>query len=207
MAGCTEFEIMDMRDVTAVILAGGKGRRMDGQDKGLVEFAGRPLVEYVIEAIESQVATVMLNANRNQQQYARYGYPVISDALEDYQGPLAGFLSALNNARTDYVVTLPCDGPFIAGDLVARLIAALNAGNADIAVAHDGERMQPVYSLIPTRLSSSLEEFLDTGERKIDRWYEQLNVALADFSDCADSFRNINTAEQRDRLQNEGATS
>ena len=207
MAGCTEFEIMDMRDVTAVILAGGKGRRMDGQDKGLVEFAGRPLVEYVIEAIESQVATVMLNANRNQQQYARYGYPVISDALEDYQGPLAGFLSALNNARTDYVVTLPCDGPFIASDLVARLIAALNAGNADIAVAHDGERMQPVYSLIPARLSSSLEEFLDTGERKIDRWYQQLNVALADFSDCADSFRNINTAEQRDRLQNEGATS
>ena len=196
--------MVDKHDVTAVILAGGKGRRMEGEDKGLVELAGRPLVEYVIEATGPQVEAIMLNANRNQQRYARYGYPVISDALEDYQGPLAGFLSALHNAATSHVVTLPCDGPFIAGDLVERLMTALNTHDADIAVAHDGERMQPVYSLIPTRLSSSLKAFLDTGERKIDRWYAQLRVALADFSDCADTFRNINTAEQRDQLQNEG---
>ena len=199
--------MLDKHDVTAVILAGGKGRRMDGEDKGMVELAGRALVEYVIEAIEPQVETIILNANRNQQWYARYGYPVISDSLADYQGPLAGFVSALTNARTGHVVTVPCDGPFIADDLVERLIRALTSNNADIAVAHDGERMQPVYSLMPTRLSTSLMSFLDTGERKIDRWYEQLKVALADFSDCPDTFRNINTAEQRDQLQNEGRLS
>jgi molybdenum cofactor guanylyltransferase len=199
--------MLDKHDVTAVILAGGKGRRMDGEDKGLIELAGRPLVEYVIDAIAPQVETIMLNANRNRQRYARYGYPVISDTLTDYQGPLAGFSSALTNASTGHVVTLPCDGPFIADDLVERLIRALERNNADIAVAHDGDRMQPVYSLIPTRLSNSLKEFLGTGERKIDLWYRQLKVALADFSDCPETFKNINTTAQRDQLQNEGLLS
>ena len=195
--------MLTKHDVTAVILAGGKGRRMDGEDKGLIEIDGRPLVEYVIKAIEPQVETIILNANRNQQQYSRYGYPVIADELADYQGPLAGILIALQNATTGHVVTVPCDGPFIAGDLVERLITALARNDADIAVAHDGERMQSVYALIPTGLSTRLMEFLDTGERKVELWCKQLKVALADFSDCPDTFRNINTAEQRDQLQKE----
>lgn len=189
------------QDVTAVILAGGKGRRMDGKDKGLVELANRPLIEYVITAIKPQVGSIILNANRNQQQYAVYGYPVITDALDDFQGPLAGFYSAMKNVSSSHIVTLPCDGPLLPGDLVARLITALNADDAEIAVAHDGERMQPVYSLIPVSLMSSLIAFLDSGERKIDLWYKQHRVALADFSDCPETFRNINTADQRDRLQ------
>jgi molybdopterin-guanine dinucleotide biosynthesis protein A len=195
---------LNKHNVTAVILAGGKGRRMDGKDKGLVELAKRPLIEYVIDAIKPQVETIILNANRNQAQYSLYGYPVMSDALVDYQGPLAGFLCALKGSTTSHIVTLPCDGPFLPGDLVARLIFALTSNRAEIAVAHDGDRMQPVYSLIPTTLTTSLNSFLDTGERKIDLWYQQHRVALADFSDCPETFRNINTAEQRDRLQNEG---
>lgn len=198
---------LSKHNVTAVILAGGKGRRMDGKDKGLVELAERPLIEYVIDAIEPQVETIVLNANRNQQQYSHYGYPVISDALDDYQGPLAGFFSAMNNVATSHIVTLPCDGPLLPDDLVARLIFALMDNKAEIAVAHDGDRMQPVHSLIPTTLKSSLEAFLDSGERKIDLWYKQHKVALADFSDCPETFRNINTAEQRDQLQNEGLVS
>jgi molybdenum cofactor guanylyltransferase len=189
------------QDVTAVILAGGKGRRMDGKDKGLVELADRPLIEYVIDAIKPQVGRIILNANRNQQQYAVYGYPVITDTLDDFQGPLAGFYSAMKNVSSSHIVTLPCDGPLLPADLVARLIAALDEKAAEIAVAHDGERMQPVYSLIPVSLMSSLNAFLDSGERKIDLWYKQLQVALADFSDCPETFRNINTADQRDRLQ------
>jgi len=177
---------------------------MDGKDKGLVELANRPLIEYVIDAIKPQVETIILNANRHQEQYARYGYPVISDALDDYQGPLAGFICALKSSTTSHIVTLPCDGPFLPDDLVERLISALTINNAEIAVAHDGDRMQPVYSLVPTALSNSLNAFLDTGERKIDLWYKQHHIALADFSDCPETFRNINTAEQRDRLQNEG---
>ncbi len=191
-------------DVTAVILAGGKGRRMQGKDKGLVELSERPLIEHVIAAIEPQVETIILNANRNQQQYSHYGYRVISDTLDNYQGPLAGFFSAMKEATTSHIITLPCDGPLLADDLVERLIFASNKDNAEIAVAHDGERMQPVYSLIPITLSASLGAFLDSGERKIDLWYKQHQVALADFSDCPETFRNINTAEERDRLQKEG---
>lgn len=189
------------QDVTAVILAGGKGRRMDGKDKGLVELANRPLIEYVIVAIKPQVDSIILSANRNQQQYSVYGYPVITDALDDFQGPLAGFYSAMKSASSSYIVTLPCDGPLLPGDLVTRLITALDDEDAEIAVAHDGERMQPMYSLIPVALMASLNEFLDSGERKVDLWYKQHRVALADFSDCPETFRNINTADQRDRLQ------
>jgi len=199
--------MLNKHNVTAVILAGGKGRRMDGKDKGLVELANRPLIEYVIDAIKPQVETIILNANRNQEQYSRYGYPVVSDALVDYQGPLAGFICALKSSTTSHIVTLPCDGPFLPDDLVERLIFSLINNNAEIAVAHDGDRMQPVYSLIPVTLSNSLNAFLDSGERKIDLWYKQHKIALADFSDCPETFRNINTAEQRDRLQNEGMMS
>ncbi len=195
---------LSKHDVTAVILAGGKGRRMQGKDKGLVELAERPLIEHVIAVIEPQVESIIINANRNQQQYSDYGYPVISDALDGYQGPLAGFISALKNSTTSHIVTLPCDGPLLPGDLVERLIFALNKENAEIAVAHDGERMQPVYSLTPVTLTASLSDFLDSGERKIDLWYKQHQVALADFSDCPESFRNINTTKERDSLQNEG---
>lgn len=199
--------MLNKHDITAVILAGGKGRRMDGEDKGLVKLENRPLIEYVIDAISPQVETIILNANRNQELYARYGYPVVSDTLLDYQGPLAGFICALKSSTTSHIVTLPCDGPFVPTDLVERLICALTENNAEIAVAHDGDRMQPVYSLIPTTLSNSLNAFLDSGERKIDLWYKQHRVALADFSGCPETFRNINTAEQRDQLQNEGMLS
>lgn len=199
--------MLNKRNVTAVILAGGKGRRMDGKDKGLVELANRPLIEYVIDAIKPQVQTIIINANRNQEQYSRYGYPVISDTLQDYQGPLAGYMCALKSSTTSHIITLPCDGPFLPGDLVTRLISALTDNNAEIAVAHDGDRMQPVYSLLPTTLSNSLIAFLDSGERKIDLWYKQHRIALAYFSDCPETFRNINTAEQRDQLQDEGMLS
>lgn len=199
--------MLNKHNITAVILAGGKGRRMDGKDKGLVELANRPLIEYVIDAIKPQVESIILNANRNQEQYSRYGYPVVSDALADYQGPLAGFFCAMQSSTTSHIVTLPCDGPFLPADLVDRLISSLTDNNAEIAVAHDGDRMQPVYSLIPVTLSNSLGSFLDSGERKIDLWYKQHRVALADFSDCPETFRNINTAEQRDQLQNEGTLS
>ena len=196
-----------IHEVTAVILAGGKGSRMDGRDKGLVEFANRPLIEYVIDAIKPQAGNIIINANRNLEQYSAYGYPVVTDTLSGFQGPLAGYLSAMKASTTSYIATVPCDGPFLPGDLVGRLIAALSASDAEIAVAHDGSRMQPVYSLIPTALANSLASFLGTGERKIDIWYAQHRVALADFSDCPETFVNINTAEQRDRLQSESLPS
>ncbi len=192
------------QQISAVILAGGMGRRMGGQDKGQLLFNGRPLIEFVLEAIQPQVKTILINANRHHTEYARYGYPVVPDRLEGYQGPLAGFASGMRAATTPYIVTLPCDGPCLAPDLVARLATALHNMDADIAVAHDGERLQPVYALLPSRLLNSLEEFLAAGERKIDRWYAQHNMALGDFSDAVNTFRNINTPQDQQRIQQEG---
>jgi molybdenum cofactor guanylyltransferase len=189
--------------ITGVILAGGRGRRMGGNDKGLVEFAGRPLIEHVIEVLSPQVGALMINANRNQDTYAAYGYPVIRDELDDYQGPLAGFYSAMQAAATDYILTVPCDGPLLSSELVPRLTRALSNNEAEIAVAHDGKRMQPVYALLPTRLRNNLKEFLESGDRKIDRWYAWHTVALADCADMPDMFRNINTPAERDQLQRE----
>lgn len=187
--------------ITAVILAGGKARRMGGQDKGLVELAGRPLIEHVIARIEPQVSRILINANRNTEQYARYGYPVVSDSLSDFQGPLAGFLAAMQQVESDFIVTIPCDGPCLPDDLINRLYNAQQAAKAEIAVAHDGNRMQPVYALISTRLQQSLNDFLSSGERKIDWWYARHNTVTADFSDAPETFLNINTLEERDRFQ------
>jgi molybdenum cofactor guanylyltransferase len=197
------MSIHTQADVTAVILAGGMGKRMGGQDKGQIQFNGQPLIEFVLDAIRPQVATILINANRHQQDYALYNYPVISDELQDFQGPLAGFAAGLSASTTDYIVTVPCDGPVLASDLVARLIEALKRDAAEIAVAYDGKRMQPVYALIPKRLLPSLLQFLAEGDRKIDRWYAQHAIALADFSDEPQTFLNINTPDDCHRLQQE----
>lgn len=186
---------IDNTDITAVILAGGMGRRMGGMDKGQIQINNRPIVQHVLDAIRPQVGQVIINANRHQDEYEKMGCPVVSDELTGYQGPLAGFSAAMHAAHTPYIVTLPCDGPFVAPDLVQRLAAALVAENAEIAVAHDGERMQPVYALIRTGLNDSLDRFLQSKQRKIDKWYAEHKVALADFSDLGDMFRNINTPE------------
>lgn len=188
-------------DVTAVILAGGRGSRMGGLDKGLVELNGRPLIEHVISAIAGQVGALVINANRNLERYQAFGYPVITDSMLDYQGPLAGFLAAMAAVDSDDIVSLPCDAPLLCDDYVARLLQARERENADIAVAHDGRRMQPVHALIPVRLRDSLQRYLDGGDRKIDLWYAQHRLALADFSDVPSTFVNVNTPEERDRLQ------
>ncbi len=187
--------------ITAVILAGGKARRMGGQDKGLVELAGQPLIEHVIARIKPQAGQILINANRNTERYARYGYPVVGDSLSDFQGPLAGFLAAMQQVESDFIVTIPCDGPCLPDDLVSRLYTAQQAAQAEIAVAHDGQRMQPVYALISTRLQQSLNNFLTSGERKIDGWYARHNTVTADFSDAPDTFLNINTLEERDQFK------
>lgn len=187
-------------DITGVILAGGKGRRMQGKDKGLIELNGKLLIQHVISAIAPQVGQLVISANRNLQQYANLGYPVVSDSMDDYQGPLAGFLAAMDRIDTPDLVSVPCDGPMLPHDLVQRLVAEREQAAADIAVAHDGRRLQPVYALVPTRLRQDLKAFLDSGERKIDLWYAQHNVVQVDFSDSAEAFININTPQDREEL-------
>jgi molybdopterin-guanine dinucleotide biosynthesis protein A len=182
--------------ITGVILAGGRARRMGGVDKGLSDFAGRPLIEWVIEATAPQVGRLLISANRNRQRYASYGYPVVADRLGGYQGPLAGFASAMAVAGTPWILTLPCDGPFPPPDLAKRLAAAVSDGAADVAAAWDGERLQPVYALLPVALSGDLGAYLASGERGIRGWYARHRTARADFSDRPGCFANLNCVEE-----------
>jgi molybdenum cofactor guanylyltransferase len=176
---------------------------MGGQDKGLIEFDGKPLVALLIDQLEQQGVTVVVNANRNQDRYRAFGLPVISDRLDDYQGPLAGFASAMDAVDTRFILTLPCDGPRLAPDYVARFADAAQGDRCEVLVAHDGERLQPVHALLDVSLLPALEAFLQSGDRKIDRWYAQHDYRTVDFSDRADMFRNINTPSDRESLQAE----
>lgn len=189
--------------ITALVLCGGKGRRMGGMDKGLILLHGRPLIEHVLEAIKPQVGQVMISANRNSDRYRHYGHRIVADGLPDFQGPLAGFASGLAQLETPYLLTLPCDGPRVPGDLARRLMEALESQHAELAVAHDGIRLQPVYALLHSNLHASLSAFLEGAERRIDRWYLQHTTALADFSDRPHAFRNVNTPEERTRMERE----
>jgi molybdenum cofactor guanylyltransferase len=192
---------LDKADITAVILAGGQGRRMGGQDKGLIEFDGRLMIEILIDRLQHQQLDILINANRNQLTYQSYGYPVIGDELGDFQGPLAGFASAMATVKTRYILTLPCDSPILAERFVERFIETQGREDSSVCVAFDGERLQPVYALIETRLLDDLKQFLESGERKIDRWYAQHNYARVDFSDDVAMFQNINTPEDKQRMQ------
>jgi len=182
-------------DVTGVILAGGQARRMGGQDKGLVMLDGKPMVEIIIDVLKPQTAKLLINANRNHDRYSQYGLELVADELSGYCGPLAGMASALKTINTDYMVTAPCDSPFIPLDLVQRLADALENKSTEISVAHDGERIQPVFCMLKKTLLKSLTDYLATGERKIDRWFKQHDFAIADFSDKPETFDNINTLE------------
>ncbi|GAB4348408.1 MAG: molybdenum cofactor guanylyltransferase [Gammaproteobacteria bacterium] len=192
--------------VTAVVLAGGMGRRMGGEDKGLITLKGHPLVEYALRALAPQVDGIIISANRNLERYSRYGYPVVSDTIGEYCGPLAGMAAAMAAAPAGWLVTAPCDSPLIPGDYVARMVEGLANDDAEIAVARDSERLQPVFALIPTQLQESLIRFLESGERKIDRWYGRHRYTEIDFSDRPSMFLNLNRPEEREALENALAT-
>jgi molybdenum cofactor guanylyltransferase len=184
--------------ITAVVLAGGQGRRMGGVDKGLASLDGRPMVAWVLERIAPQVSEVLINANRNLEQYAQFGFRVVSDEVEGFAGPLAGLQRGLAEARHARVVTVPCDSPFLPLDLVRRLAAALDERAADLAVARTGDRAHPVFCLCRRSLLPHLNAYLETGGRKIDAWYSTLRVAEVGFDDQAGAFDNINTRDELD---------
>jgi molybdopterin-guanine dinucleotide biosynthesis protein A len=193
-----------MTAITGVVLAGGRGSRMGGVDKGLQVFRGKPMVEHVIERLAPQVDEVLINANRNVEAYAGLGYRVVADEIDGFAGPLAGFERGLAHARGDLVVTSPCDSPFLPRDLVKRLRTALEESNAALAVAKTGDQAHPVFSLMRRTVHESLREFLASGQRKIDRWYGALAVVEVSFDDEADAFLNINTLDELSGLERPG---
>ncbi len=189
--------------ITGLILAGGRGSRMGSIDKGLVPLAGRPMVAHVLERLSPQVQHLLINANQNLDTYAAFGAPVWPDAMPDFAGPLAGLQTGLMHCETPYLVTAPCDSPFLPADLVQRLADALQAEDADltVAVTGDGETRQPhpVFCLAKASLLPHLTQFLESGGRKVDRWYGSLRVAEVHFADEA-AFRNINTLAELQQM-------
>ena len=183
-------------NITGVVLAGGRARRMGGTDKGLVEFRGRPLVAYALDALRQAAGPILVNANRNGEDYAYFGYPVIADRSDTYDGPLAGLLSAMQAAQTEYVLTVPCDCPLLDGALLGRLHQKLIEAGAEICAAHDGERMQPVFLIAQCRLAADLADYLGSGQRKMETWLQSRRLALADYSDHPELFTNVNTSAE-----------
>ena len=186
-------------NVGAVILAGGLARRMGGQDKGLVMLAGRPMAAYALETVLPLVAQCVINANRNTEAYAALApesVSVIADSRGGHLGPLAGLSAAIATLPTDYVFMCPCDSPFLQAQLVRDLVVQCQQHDADIAAPHDGERLQPVFCVVNRRVSTSLNAFLDSGERKIDRWFGEHHLIEVQARAYADSFRNINTESE-----------
>jgi molybdopterin-guanine dinucleotide biosynthesis protein A len=181
--------------ITGIVLAGGQGRRMGSVDKGLQLLRGKPMVQWVIERFAPQVDELLINANQNIEKYQILNYRVIPDAIGGFAGPLAGLHRGLSEAAHPLVVTAPCDSPFLPLDLVAQLKAALDANNAELAVAKTGDQPHPVFSLCRKSVQPSLTAFLESGGRKIDLWYSQLKVVEVQFADEA-AFRNINTREE-----------
>ena len=187
--------------ITGLLLAGGRGTRMGGVDKGLQPFDGAPMAQHVLRRLAPQVQSVIVNANQNLAAYAAFGAPVWPDAMPDFAGPLAGLQTGLMHCETPYLASVPCDSPFLPMDLVQRLAQALVAEDAGLAVAVTGHgdavQVHPVFCLLKTSLLPHLTRYLENGGRKMATWHASLQVARVHFADEA-AFRNINT---RDELQ------
>ena len=184
-------------DITAVVLAGGQGRRVEEKDKGLIEFGGKTLVQYVLDALMKQTNDIMIVANRNVETYRSFGFPVVSDRIEGFQGPLAGLDAAFSVTGSSFLFCVPCDSPFISDDIMNRLINAAS-GNNPIVVACDGKRLHPVISLVHRSVWPDIESRLCEGRLKLMDWIEATGYDVADFSSCPEMLQNLNTMEQID---------
>jgi molybdopterin-guanine dinucleotide biosynthesis protein A len=199
--------MIDKHDITGLILAGGRGSRMGGVDKGLQNHHGVPLAMHALMRLSPQVGEILINANRNLGAYESMGVPVWPDTLSDYAGPLAGFLTGLERCETPYLVTVPCDSPLFPTDLVARLAQALESNDAEIAMAatlEDGAlQVQPVFCLMKSDVLESLVRFTQNGQRKIDKWTAGLRCVEVPFDD-PQAFANANTPDELKALQQHG---
>ncbi len=181
--------------ITGVILAGGLGRRLGGVDKGLMNVAGRPLIERTLGSLVPQVDRVLINANRNIDAYARYGFPVVTDKHPDYQGPLAGMASALAAADSEYVLCVPCDATWLPPDLASRMKAALARDEGKVCAIHDGAWLHPVCALIPRALLPDLRQWLGDGRREVAGWLQKHGLVTVSYPEWPSVYWSINTAD------------
>lgn len=192
---CCAEESISTAEITGLLLAGGLGRRMDGWDKGLLDFKGHPMAWWALESLRTQVAHVLINANRSLNIWQGFGYPVINDLISGFPGPLAGVHAGLAACTTPWLATVPCDTPFLPGDLIKRLAAAIKTEGSDLAVVSTEGRLQPVFMLIRTRLKDDLENYLRNNGKKVEHWISTVCHATVDFEN-GKRFMNINTQEE-----------
>ncbi|WP_114689382.1 molybdenum cofactor guanylyltransferase MobA [Polynucleobacter necessarius] len=195
------------KDITGLILAGGRAQRMSGIDKGLISLHGKPLIESAIAKLKPQVQTIVINANRNITKYAGYGYPVVMDETPDFSGPLAGFSVGLKACKTPYLLTTPCDSPLLPNALADDLLAEMERDDFELIYAYSKEAdgkvwAQPVFRLMRSNLQNSLNQFLQKGDLKIDRWFKELRSSTVVFDDHQ-AFANVNTPEELKTLEAE----
>jgi len=187
--------------IAGLILAGGRARRMEGQDKGWLRLAGISLIERCVASLSPQVNRLLISANRNIADYEQLGYPVLQDSVGEYQGPLAGLQRALAMSPEMPVQVVPCDAPLFPKQLADRLFRTYRDNGGITAVPHDGTRLQPLFALFPPATLISLNEYLDAGQRKVETWVTSLPHTVVDFSDQADGFMNINTEDDLQRAE------
>jgi molybdenum cofactor guanylyltransferase len=179
--------------VTGLILAGGRARRMKGVDKGLIEINGKCMVENCIANLQPQVDQILISANRNIGQYRQYGFTVLQDDFADYQGPLVGLLRALKFSKNVPVLVVPCDAPLFPAALADRLLEHYTEGETLAVIPHDGTRLQTLFGLYSPSAVTSLSEYLESGQRKVESWVTALPHIVVDFSSEKEKFMNINT--------------
>ena len=186
---------------SAIIISGGQSTRMNGADKGLILFQKKPLIQHVISRLTPQTDEILISANREIEVYETFGYPVLQDATNSFLGPLAGFLLGLTHAKQDYVLTVPCDSPFLPLNLAQRLYDGMTETKSDIAIAKSDGVTHPVFCLMKKSLLPSLQTFMSGGERKVGAWQRSQTYCEVEFSDCGNAFVNLNSIDELRELE------
>ena len=183
------------KQISALILAGGRSSRMDGYDKGLLKLLERPMIDYVIERLKPQVGQILISANRHLEQYKEFGYEVLVDEYDDYRGPLAGMARGLAQSESEYLLSVPCDGPLLPVDIAARMLQCALQQQAKAVLVFDGQYKQPTYNLIHKDLAVQLNQSLVNNEHKLGKWLMDNGAVRLDYSDQKSAFLNINTPD------------
>lgn len=188
-------------EITVLILAGGRGSRMGGCDKGLVPVLGKPTIDHLLKRIGVQSQRIIISANRNLEQYARYGYPVVRDTMGGFAGPLAGILAGFSACDTAFMLTLPVDAPLVSADYLERMKRSLEHSDNPACVAEFEGQLEPVFCLAEHGTSRALETYLAAGHRSVQGWLNGIGATRVDFSDVPEQFVNLNRARDQRRLE------
>ncbi len=186
--------------ITLLVLAGGRGSRMGGRDKGLIIVSGKPIIEILLDRLQTREGQVIISANRNLEHYARYGHRVVEDRMSGFPGPLAGMLAGLDACDTAFLLTVPVDAPLVSKEFQERMKACMQEHAVPACVAECAGQVEPMFCMLNRNLKDSLQEFLSLGGRSAREWLEQTHAHHVDFSDMPDQFTNLNLPDDLHKI-------